>query len=100
MLRLFWYISENYRSVTLEELEDRFHYSRRQLIRIVQNATGKNFKDVIRDMKMERAKMLLRDTTLPVERIAMECGYENAQRRYIPCLCGHSHMDGMRVSCH
>ena len=78
MLRLFWYISENYRSVTLEELEDRFHYSRRQLIRIVQNATGKNFKDVIRDMKMERAMMLLRDTPLPVERIAMECGYENA----------------------
>lgn len=76
--KIFWYISENYRSVTLEELEDRFHYSRRQLIRIVQNATGKNFKDVIRDMKMERAKMLLRDTTLPVERIAMECGYENA----------------------
>lgn len=58
--KIFWYISENYRSVTLEELEDRFHYSRRQLIRIVQNATGKNFKDVIRDMKMERAKMLLR----------------------------------------
>ena len=41
--KIFWYISENYRSVTLEELEDRFHYSRRQSIRIVQNATGKKF---------------------------------------------------------
>lgn len=71
------YIAENYRSVTLKELEEKFHYSRRQLIRIIQNITGKNFTEVIRDIRLERAKMLLTETSLSVEQIAEHCGYEN-----------------------
>ncbi len=71
------FISKNYRTVSLEELEEKFHYSKRQLIRIIQNLTGRNFAAVIREMKLQQAKLLLRETTFSVEKITQECGYDN-----------------------
>lgn len=72
------FISKNYRTVSLEELEEKFHYSKRQLIRIIQNLTGRNFAAVIREMKLQQAKLLLRETTFSVEKITQECGYDNS----------------------
>lgn len=74
---IFRYISGNYTTVSLEELSLRFHYSRRQLMRIVQDCTGKNFSALVQDMKMQLAKTLLTETHLPVEEISARCGYEN-----------------------
>lgn len=74
---IFRYISAHYTTVSLEELSSRFHYSRRQLMRIVQDCTGKNFSALMQDMKMQLAKTLLTETHLPVEEISARCGYEN-----------------------
>lgn len=74
---IFRYISENYTTVSLEELSLRFHYSRRQLMRIVKDCTGKHFSALIQDMKMQLAKTLLTETHFSVEEISARCGYEN-----------------------
>ncbi len=71
------FISKNYRTVSLEELEERFHYSKRQLIRIIQNLTGQNLAALIREMKLQQAKLLLRETSFSIEKITQECGYDN-----------------------
>lgn len=71
------FISKNYRTVSLEELEEKFHYSKRQLIRIIQNLTGRNFAALIREMRLQQAKLLLRETTFSIEKITQECGYDN-----------------------
>lgn len=71
------YISKNYKSVSLRELEKEFHYSRRQLMRIIKNLTGENFTSLVRQMKLDQAKLLLTETSFSIEKITQECGYDN-----------------------
>lgn len=74
---IFRYIAAHFTTVSLDELAQHFHYSRRQLMRIIQECTGTNFIQMIRAMKMQQAKDLLLETSLIVEEISLRCGYEN-----------------------
>ena len=40
--------------------------------------TGKNFQDLLENLRMEEARRLLRQTSLSVERVAESCGYHSA----------------------
>ena len=73
--RVLAYIAENYRTVTLDELSEVFHFSGDYLSRIVKRAAGKSFSDVVIGMKLERACTLLDTTDLPVEQVALACGF-------------------------
>lgn len=76
---IFHFIEENYtQHLSLDDLSERFHYSRRQLIRIIRECTGQGYSDLIRSSRMRFAKDLLSGTNLPVEEVADRCGYENS----------------------
>lgn len=74
---IFSYIRENYKTVTMEELAEKFHYSKRQLIRIIKSTSGRGFHEMIRDMKLSRAKKNLEETNVPTEEPGFLCGYKN-----------------------
>ena len=76
------YLQDHFRSVTLEELSDRFGYSRRQIIRIIQASTGSSFTALQTQLRMEKAARLLTAGTASVDDIALEVGFTDRSSFY------------------
>ena len=71
------YIERNFKTVTIKELSKRFHYSERQIARIVKNSTGQHFSVAVANLNMQYVCQLLQYTNLSTEKIAEEAGYLN-----------------------
>lgn len=76
---LLQYLQAHYTTVTLTELSDFSGYSTRQVQRILKDATGQDFRQNIRRMKMAEAGRLLRETSLTTEVISEKLGYTSAE---------------------
>ena len=76
------YIQANYSRVKIRELAERFHYSERQITRIVQNCTGESFESLVTRLRMERAALLLRNTDTPIGKISQDVGYATISSFY------------------
>lgn len=75
MLSVLRYIQTNYKTATLQETAERFHYEPSYLGKQIRNATGKNYTDLIRETRTAQAKRLLRSTSLTVDQVAEQVGY-------------------------
>ncbi|MCR5396442.1 MAG: AraC family transcriptional regulator [Lachnospiraceae bacterium] len=71
------YIQQHYNSVTLKELSAFFNYSQRQIQRLLVNATGMSFMEIVQSKRMKTAEQLLTTTTLSVEEICEKTGYQS-----------------------
>ena len=71
------YIQQNYRTATLSSLADAFHFSEAYLSKLIQRNMGQSFTEVLRQLKMERAEELLRNTELKIVEISQSVGYES-----------------------
>ena len=77
--------------VSLEELATKYGYSRRQVIRIIQDCTGESFTQLQTRLRMEKAARMLRGGTASMEDIALETGFSDrtcfyrAFRSYFHC---------------
>ena len=76
------YISQNYMDLTLEEAAGHFHFSPNYFSRLLKKYTGKTFITVILELKLERAAMLLKNTSLPVSKAAAASGFQNMNYFY------------------
>ena len=76
VVKILRYMQENYRTVTMSELSERFNYSERQLQRIIFEASGLSFRDAIQTQKLTRAAELLRTTDLTVQLVAEQTGFQ------------------------
>lgn len=75
-------IEENYRGADLTRLAEERHVSLSYLSSAVREATGRTFKDLLREKRLSKAAQLLRETKLPVEDIIAAVGYENTSYFY------------------
>lgn len=71
------YMDENCVTCTLEDTAEHFGFHPNYLSRMIRQATGSNFKDLIADGRLSRAAFLLRSTADPISKIAQSCGYQN-----------------------
>ena len=76
------YIQTNFSTVTLQELSERFHYSEKQVRRIIQNSTGISFMQLITKLRMEKARALLRYRNASIEKISASIGYSTVNSFY------------------
>ncbi len=76
------YIQTNYATVNQSDLAQRFHYSERQIGRIVQNYMGMTYNQLILKLRMEKAAGLLRQQNASVETIASSVGYSTVSSFY------------------
>ncbi len=76
------YILAHYQTLSLHELASFFHYSERQLTRILKDYTGKSFTAVIQEIRLQRACELLCNPDLPIAEIAAHVGYSNVSYFY------------------
>lgn len=72
------YIYEHSDSVTLEELSGKFLYNQSYLSRIIKQNCNMSFRDLLREIRIEKAMLLLAGSDYPVEKIALMVGYKNA----------------------
>lgn len=79
---IFSFIQAHYTDTSLPEISARFHYSERQISRIVLNNTGLNYAQLIVKLRMEKAANLLRLHTLPMHDIAAAVGYSTLSSFY------------------
>lgn len=72
------YIDENLSTIfSVEQLADRFHYSRSQLSRVMKRATGRSAYQYLREKRFEKARRLLNTTELPIKDVAEAVGLPN-----------------------
>lgn len=76
MDELIKYIKSNFGSkLSLEFLAEHTHFSREYLSRYFKQYTGQNISDFLTDIRINKAKSLLRSTTHSINDISMYCGY-------------------------
>lgn len=71
------YIYDHYRSVTLSELAEHFHFTAAYCSRLIKNQTGRNFKDLLKDIRLRKAQNMLLTTNARISDISSHLGYEN-----------------------
>ena len=71
------YMDDNCTTCALAETAARFGFHPNALSRMLRQATGRSFKDLITDGRLAKAAFLLRSTAQPVQKIAQQCGYSN-----------------------
>lgn len=71
-------IQQNYRTITLKSLADKFFFSEEHLSRLIKKTTGKNFSELLRETRINQAKYLISRTELSIEQVSELVGYSDA----------------------
>ena len=69
-------------NLTLETIADALYISKSHLSRLFKRLTGEVFSDYLRDIRMDGACRLLRETNLTVEEIVARCGLRDVPSFY------------------
>ena len=80
--RVVQYISAHPESVTLGELASRFSYHPNYISSLIRSETGKTVSEIVLEKRMERAVLLMKNTTLSIEEISAMLGYSNHSNFY------------------
>ena len=72
------YIRRNYRTITLTDLAEEFHYSKPHMCTLIKQNTGTNFSALIRQVRLTEAKEYLIKTDISISDIAEIVGYNSA----------------------
>ena len=76
------YVYEHSKEITLEELAGVFSFNPSYLSRMIKENCKMSFQELVRESRLEKAAMLLTETTDTVEAIAGRVGYRNAAPIY------------------
>jgi len=79
MTEILNYIQSNYKTVTLEKLSETFFLSKPYLSKYIKESTNTTFGDIVKQIRMDKAKNLLKGSGMIVENIAEQVGYENVE---------------------
>lgn len=72
------YLEKNYmNAITLKNAADQVHLSIFHFARMFKKIMGLSFKEYLDGLRIDKAVALIRDTTLPMTEIAMECGFQS-----------------------
>ena len=73
------YIQGHYTEVTLDSLADQFNLSKPYLSKYIKIKSGMTFQGAVKNMRMKKAKSMLKESSQTVESIAACVGYENVE---------------------
>ncbi len=80
--RILRYMGEHTEAVTLKDIAMHFFYHPNYISTLLRRETGKSFSEILLELRMERAIMLIKGTQLPIEEIAVMLGYSNSSNFY------------------
>lgn len=76
ILPILQYVYNNYRTVTLAELSEKFRYTPQHLCRMFKMHIGHSFSQHLQELRITRAKQLLDSTDYPIQHIAELSGFD------------------------
>lgn len=76
---LLQFIQDNFANVTLDQIAEKFHYTPEYTSRLIKSTTGRSFTQIVQQVRLEKAQVLLQDTNLSVANIANQVGYETTE---------------------
>ena len=79
MVEIMNYIQANYVTVSLESLSEKFFLSKPYLSKYIKEKSGMTFGELVRKVRLKKAKSLLKSSTMTVESIAASVGYQNVE---------------------
>ena len=72
------YIQSHYQTISLPDLAKRFNYAIPYLSKIIKESTGKNFTQLVKELRMREAVAYLIETDYSIEKISYLIGYKNS----------------------
>ena len=79
MIEIMNYVQANYIDITLDGLAENFFLSKPYLSKYIKEKSGMTFGDLVKKIRMKKAKALLKSSNMTVENIAMSVGYQNVE---------------------
>ena len=79
MIEIMNYVQANYIDITLDDLAEKFFLSKPYLSKYIKEKLGMTFGDLVKKIRMKKAKALLKSSNMTVENIAMSVGYQNVE---------------------
>lgn len=79
MIEIMNYVQANYIDITLDDLAEKFFLSKPYLSKYIKEKSGMTFGDLVKKIRMKKAKALLKSSNMTVENIAMTVGYQNVE---------------------
>lgn len=71
-------IQQNYKTVTLSSLSEKFFFSEEHMSRLIKKTTGKTFSALLRETRINQAKTLVARTDLTIEQVSELVGYNDS----------------------
>ena len=79
LLKITNYIYANYKDVTLDDLAEKFFLSKPYLSKYIKEKSGMTFGDILKKIRMKKARAMLKGSNATVESIAESVGYQNVE---------------------
>ena len=73
------YMQTNYQTVTLEGMAQQFHLSTPYISKYIKEKSGMTFGDILKEIRMKKARAMLKSSSATVESIAESVGYQNVE---------------------
>ncbi len=73
------YVQMHFKTVTLDEMAEHFSLSAPYVSRYFKEKCGETFADYLQEIKMKKAKTLLKNSNMTIENIAYSVGYQNVE---------------------
>lgn len=71
------FIRQNCRDITIEALQERYHYNPDYFNRFIKKCSGQTYQQLRQNIRLEHAWQLITQTDIKIEEISREVGYEN-----------------------
>ncbi|MBQ9031440.1 MAG: helix-turn-helix transcriptional regulator, partial [Parasporobacterium sp.] len=75
IIRILHDIQENFDTVTLKTLAQKYFFSEEYLSRLIKKHTGRTFSETLLEIRISQAKLLLARTNEPLEAVGNQIGY-------------------------
>ena len=79
LLEITNYIYANYKDMTLDDLSEKFFLSKPYLSKYIKEKSGLTFGDILKQVRMKKARAMLKSSSATVESIAESVGYQNVE---------------------
>ncbi|MBW4082630.1 AraC family transcriptional regulator [Paenibacillus sp. S150] len=89
LIEILKYLEDHYKDATLISTAERFSFHPNYLSAYLKKATGKNFKEMLQIQRLTSAALLLTNTSLTVNEVANEIGYNNLgffYKKFVACF--------------
>ena len=71
------YIAHHYATVTIRELVENFHFQEDYFNRLIRSKAGISYSEYVQRIRLEKAEVLLRTSSMTVDEVAEAVGYQN-----------------------